>query len=380
MITDIAPRRASAWPCTVATMKKWVVPENSNKRVQRASRMIGKGTGTPEEIREARDVLSNYRLAHAFPLNAVTVTVRQRALAVNPNAVVAERRKRLPTILDKLKRHPTMSVTTMQDLGGCRVVFGTVAEVDELVRVLVDLPRSKNRVKKVYDYLRGDPGPRDSGYRGVHLVYEYGASKKEYHGLRIELQVRTLLQHAWATAVETMDLFSGSELKYGKGDADVLRFFVLVGSLMAYEEGTTPVPGAEGTREELAAELAHLEANVGVLERLRGYAAIVGEHAKTDRRNTLTLELWRTEGRLTVTVHETLAAAEDRITELEALDDENLDAVLINIARISQLRDAYPNYFADTGRFTEFVVACLSAQHSHATFQAHTQDSLSHNI
>jgi ppGpp synthetase/RelA/SpoT-type nucleotidyltranferase len=343
-------------------MKKWVVPENSNKRVQRASRTIGKGTGTPEEIQEARDVLSNYRLAHAFPLNAVTVTVRQRALDVNPNAVVAERRKRLPTILDKLKRHPTMSVTTMQDLGGCRVVFDTVAEVEELVSVLVDLPRSKNRVKKVYDYLRDDPGPRDSGYRGVHLVYEYGASKKEYHGLRIELQVRTRLQHAWATAVETMDLFSGSELKYGKGDADVLRFFVLVGSLMAYEEGTAPVPGAEGTREELAAELARLEANVGVLERLRGYAAIVGEHAKTDRRNTLTLELWRTEGQLTVTVHETLAAAEARITELEALDDEDLDAVLINIARISQLRDAYPNYFADTGRFTEFVVACLKEE------------------
>ncbi|MEU1661949.1 RelA/SpoT domain-containing protein [Streptomyces griseofuscus] len=226
-------------------MKKWVVPENSNKRVQRASRTIGKGTGTPEDIREARDVLSNYRLAHAFPLNAVTVTVRQRALEVNPNAVVAERRKRLPTILDKLKRHPTMSVTTMQDLGGgCRVVFDTVAEIDQLVSVLRDLPRSKNRVKKVYDYLRDDPGPRNSGYRGVHLVYEYGASKKEYHGLRIELQVRTQLQHAWATAVETMDLFSGSELKYGKGDADVLRFFVLVGSLMAFEEGTTPVPGA----------------------------------------------------------------------------------------------------------------------------------------
>ena len=176
----------------------------------------------------AREVLSNYRLAHAFPLNAVTVTVRQRALDVNPDAVVAERRKRLPTILEKLKRHPTMSVTTMQDLGGCRVVLESVAEVDKLVGVLRDLPRSKNRVKRVYDYLRDDPGPRDSGYRGVHLVYEYGASKQEYHGLRIELQVRTQLQHAWATAVETMDLFSGSELKYGKGDPEVLRFFVLV--------------------------------------------------------------------------------------------------------------------------------------------------------
>lgn len=86
----------------------------------------------------------------------------------------------------------------------------------------------------------------------------------------------------------------------------------------------------------------------------------MSEHAKTDRRNTLTLELWRTKGQLTVTVHETLAAAEARITELEALDDEDLDAVLINIARIGQLRDAYPNYYADTGRFTEFVEACLS--------------------
>lgn len=115
------------------------------------------------------------------------MTVRQRALNVNQNAVVAERRKRLPTIIDKLKRHPTMSVTTMQDLGGCRVVFETVAEVDELVAILVNSPRTKNRVQKVHDYLRDGPGPRSSGYRGVHLVYEYGASKKEYHGLRIEL-------------------------------------------------------------------------------------------------------------------------------------------------------------------------------------------------
>ena len=63
-----------------------------------------------------------------------------------------------------------------------------------------------------------------------------------------------------------------------------------------------------------------------------------------------------------MTVHETLADAEARLTALEAMDDENLDAVLINIARISQLRDAYPNYFADTGRFTEFVRAHLDGR------------------
>lgn len=128
-------------------MKRWAVPENTNSAVRRASKVVGKGIGTPEEIEAARAVLSNYRLAHAFPLNAVTVTVRQRALAVDPNAIVAQRHKRMPTILDKLERHPSMSVTTMQDLGGCRVVFETVDEVDELVGVLQHLPRSRNRVK-----------------------------------------------------------------------------------------------------------------------------------------------------------------------------------------------------------------------------------------
>lgn len=334
-----------------------VVPEYSKSAVSRASKLVGKGEGTPAELAEARAILSNFRSAHAFPLNAVTVTVRQKALRVNSNAVVAQRLKRLPTILDKLIRIPTMSVTTMHDLGGCRVVFETVDEVDELVNVLRELPRARNRVTRVYDYLRDNPGPKRSGYRGIHLVYEYGASKSEYRGLRIELQVRTQLQHAWATAVETMDLFSGSELKYGKGESEVIRFFVLVSSLMAGEEGTAPVPGAEDPVGELLDELARLEARLGIVERLRGYAAIVSSHATSDRRNALTLELRRGEGALTVTVHETMAEAEARLTQLESQNDDDLDAVLVNIARISQLQAAYPNYYADTSMFTDFVTS-----------------------
>ncbi|KAA9134835.1 RelA/SpoT domain-containing protein [Microbacterium caowuchunii] len=337
-----------------------VEPEHSRSAVGRASKAIGKGKGTPEELTEARAVLANFRSAHAYPLNAVTVTVRQKALEVNANAVVAQRLKRLPTILDKLKRIPTMSVTTMHDLGGCRVVFSSVGEVDALVEELIELPRARNRVLRTYDYLRADPenehaGPKPSGYRGMHLAYEYRASKEVYHGLRIELQVRTQLQHAWATAVETMDLFSGSELKYSKGDPQVIRFFVLVSSLMALEEGVSPVPGADAPKAELVDEVALLESEVGIIDRLEGYAAIVGDHATSDRRNALTLELRRSAGTLEVRVHEKQSDAEARLAELEALDDDDLDVVLVNIARISQLQAAYPNYYADTSMFTEFV-------------------------
>jgi ppGpp synthetase/RelA/SpoT-type nucleotidyltranferase len=332
-----------------------VVPEHSRSAVSRASKVIAKGQSSQEEADSARAVLSNFRSAHAYPLNAVTVNVRQKALAVNENAVVAQRLKRLPTILDKLKRIPTMNVTTMHDLGGCRVVLETVLEVDALVEELRDSRRAKNRVTRIYDYLHDDAGPKSSGYRGVHLAYEYHASKKEYDGLKIELQVRTQLQHAWATAVETVDLFSGSDLKYSKGTPEITRFFVIVSSLMAIEEGTTLVPGAEQKPQELIKELKELETHLNMMPRLRGYTAIVSDHASNDRRSALTLELRRSAQQLTVSVHESMTDAESRLAELESLDDNDLDVVLVNIARIGQLQAAYPNYYADTSKFTEFI-------------------------
>ena len=332
-----------------------IEPMYSKKAVRRAGRAIGEKKGTAQELADAREVLSNFRSAHGYPLVAVTMHARQRAIRVSPSAIVARRLKRLPTILDKLERYPDMNVTTMQDLGGCRVVLATVGQVEELVEGLVGATRTQNKIVRVYDYIHDEPGPKESGYRGVHLVYEYHASLEAFVGLRIELQVRTELQHAWATAVETIDLFSGSGLKYGRADKDLERFFVVASSLMAIEEHTTQVPGATDGSDELVAELRSLEAKVGALSRLEGYTAIVSQHAHSNRRSVLTLELKRREQELTVTVHETMASAEQRLAKLEALDDDNLDAVLIGVTQIGQLQSAYPNYYADTTNFSNFI-------------------------
>lgn len=343
----------------------WVKPLHSKTAVKRAGRLIGEGTASEAEITEATAIVSNFRSAHAYPLLSVTVHATTRARTINPDAVVARRLKRLPTIIDKLNRHPNMNVATMQDLGGCRVVLKSTEEVLALVEDLKTRNRARNDIIRSYDYLRGgkddhQSGPKSSGYRGHHLVYRYQASKEEFVGLQIEVQIRTELQHAWATAVETMDLFSQSEIKYGRADADLQRFFTVASSLMALQEGMTPVPGAEDEAASLARELAHLNSDLRVVERLSDYTAIVDRHSVTDRRNSLTLELRRSRAELNVRVHESASRAAERLAELEALQDDDLDVVLVNIAKIGQLRSAYPNYFADTEIFRHFVTSAIS--------------------
>ncbi|MEV8250498.1 RelA/SpoT domain-containing protein [Microbacterium sp. NPDC076768] len=341
-------------------MTNWAVPEHSRTQVRRAGGVIGRGESDAAEIEEARAKLSNYRSAHGYPLLSVAMHVRDKAIAIAPDAVVARRLKRLPTILDKLTRQPHMNVTTMQDLGGCRVIVAGVGEVYAIVEALQSA-RPRTKIIRSKDYIAE---PQQTGYRGVHLVYEYGAIKMAYRGLKIEVQVRSELQHAWATAVETMDLFSGSRLKYNEAEPALLRYFAVVGSLMAAREDTPPVVGAEGSVAELRAELIELERRHGVTHLLGGYSAVVTHLTalpKSDRRKTMVLKLWRNIRQIGVSVFETQAEAEGHLALIEAVNDDNVDAVLISVSRVGQIQSAYPNYFANTDAFVVFVLEEIAA-------------------
>jgi len=60
------------------------------------------------------------------------MTLKGRALQIDPNALIAQRLKRMPSILSKLKRFQNMELSRMQDLGGCRVVVESVKMVRHL--------------------------------------------------------------------------------------------------------------------------------------------------------------------------------------------------------------------------------------------------------
>lgn len=331
----------------------WVVREYSKTQVNKAGKLIGSGNANYSELSDAREKVSNYRSAHAYPLFSVTIHVRKNALAVSEGAIVARRLKRLPTIIDKLERHPNMNVTTMHDLGGCRVILQSVADVDALVERLIGATRAQNAIVRSYDYLR-DPGPQATGYRGMHLVYEYRATKPEFVGSLVEVQIRTELQHAWATAVETLDLFGGTRLKYGTGEASIKRYFLLVSALMAVAEGLPQPPEANSEAVKLRAELAQLENELGILDRLNSYVAIVQQFGSA-KRTTFLMQLHRREHTLYLDLFNNAAEAEQKLDELEALGDDNIDAVLVSSSKVGMLQSAYPNYFANTSAFSAFV-------------------------
>ncbi|WP_368389278.1 RelA/SpoT domain-containing protein [Mesorhizobium sp. LMG 17147] len=205
-------------------------PLHSLNRVDKAGRSLTSGfSGATDDLAaavgESFSVMLNHRASHSYPLNALHMTLRNRARSIDPVASTGQRLKRLDSILRKLRRNSSMQLSQMQDVGGCRAIVDSIESLHDLVDhygrnpLQHELSHSKNYV----DLPKGD------GYRGVHLMYRYHgrASSSPWDKLRIELQLRTRLQHAWATAVETVDAFTGEMLKFGGGRENWRRFFLL---------------------------------------------------------------------------------------------------------------------------------------------------------
>ena len=98
----------------------------------------------------------------------------------------------------------------MQDIGGVRTIVGSIEQVREL-QAAYKSSRFKHQLVSEKDYIAE---PKCDGYRSVHLVFRYVNKRApDYNGLSVEMQIRTKLQHAWATAVETMGTFLGQAHK-----------------------------------------------------------------------------------------------------------------------------------------------------------------------
>ncbi len=340
----------------------WKAPEYSKNQVIKAGKIIRDTIcNDSQDIQDAIKIIDNWRASHAFPLQVIYCHLKRNY--DQPNYIVAQRLKRLDSIIKKLRREPTMSLWTMQDLGGCRVVTPTVKDVYNVVETYKK-SRVRHILKKEYDYLQE---PKESGYRSYHLVYQYQSDTKNTYNrnMLIEIQVRTHLQHLWATALETMGLFTNQALKASHGETDTLYFFKLISSAFAIKENLPTVPGTPTKMKDIIPEIEALDHKHNYLSMLSAIRVAV-DHFDEKRRyqkGYYILILNYKERRLRLQFYKPgqIEIATKHYNQIEKTRADNkIDAVLVSVSSFSSLKSAYPNYFSDIGAFVAKVDELIS--------------------
>lgn len=349
------------------------VPSESKSQINRAGQILTQENPNPFEYEQAKELANRWRACHGYPINTFQATLRIKLNKYPAASFVAQRLKRMPTIIDKLKRYPAMKLTTMQDIGGIRAVVPSVREVYKLYHDYKNNPRLTHELIDEKDYIAG---PRsEDGYRSVHLIYKYNnVLAPEYNGLRLELQIRTKLQHVWATAVETMGTFLGQALKSRQGDQAWLDFFSLVSSAFSYMEGTAQIPRFRSlTQRKTCIEIKKIEASIRAIEKMRGFTTAVNMISSNRGRgkgSSYHLVVLDSINR-TVAIHaydrNSLGRAVEDYSrfESEAAGGATIEPVLVSAGPIDSLRKAYPNFFLDIGEFLKIVEKLISNAKRH---------------
>lgn len=224
----------------------------SREAASKAGKCLKNSSGQDEQ---ALATAQAWRVQHLEP-TARCFEALARCAEQFEGAVVSYRLKRMTSILRKLLRlNSNFKLGTLDDIGGCRLIVSSVDDVYRAVAVL----NEELGEPKAKDYISS---PQSSGYRSYHAIYKVPVGGITY---RIEVQIRTRLQHLWATGVEAVGEVYGLEYKSPdvraslEGEAQKReRFLMLSSHLFACEEGRPGVP-------DVADDLAVVRREVGAI-------------------------------------------------------------------------------------------------------------------
>jgi ppGpp synthetase/RelA/SpoT-type nucleotidyltranferase len=298
-------------------------------------------------------VLESWRMAHSDVINTFQALLRARAK--NLDIQVAQRLKRRATIVDKLSRHPGMQLARMDDVAGCRLIFPNI----ELLRDFRDKVHKANfkhvlkNEKTKYDYIES---PTDRGYRGIHDIYEHRSKKgnTKCDGLLIEIQYRTNVQHAWATAVEVVTEMTEHQPKFDRGDRRYIKLFCLASEMLARtHEGMPPHLFPDLDNKQLFAEFEALNSEIRVMQMLVDLVINdwVAERLKADH---VILRMNKEEG-FKLYQFDLELEASTKLLELEKEFPED-NIVLVGAQSVEELKSAFRNYFNDVNDFINLMM------------------------
>lgn len=331
----------------------------SNSELVRVGRALaGKILWTPELDTECQRIFAvahHWRESHVQPMTSLRAGLDGRRRSLGLDGITVSRLKRMRSIRKKLSR-TNLRLNQIQDLGGCRSVLTSIDAVNQLCEAFIE--KSDHEFLTETNYI---DEPKPSGYRCRHLMMRYKGKEAHLHGRKIELQVRTRLQHSWATAVEVVGAFLREDLKASNGNADWLRLFVLMSVEFARAEETTVVAELSN-REDCISEIIDLERRLNAVKTLESirfaFSGTDHIHYPAYTKPKFYLIQFDNEAReVSVVPHFSASSSADAYIIEEVKDQKNNtyrhNTVLVEADQVETVKRAFPNYFGDVQMFTE---------------------------
>jgi len=328
----------------------------SRNKVRNAGKRIAKAAGDLWVYRSDVDIVDEWRKAHLKPLSAIAMWLRKPSIDATGLAP-AQRLKRRSTVLDKLIQGRASDASTMQDLGGCRLIFRDLQSLQNFREYLETGTRAAHALqhdRDKYDYIAS---PKVTGYRGVHYVYGYtpsSSSNIELAGLKVEVQLRTDTQHAWATSVEIADLVLGARTKFEDGSGQYGEFFRIASELLArrHEGMTGCLP--ELSDAELRSAFHQEESKHNLLDRLDR----LREQGDINKIKEHTVLAFQTDGTLDIFGYTKAARAVEK--ERDLIDNPDCaHVVYVRASTPSAIKNSYRNYLTNPADFVKLMREAL---------------------
>lgn len=328
----------------------------SKNQVRKAGENVKDDKATSEDYK----TISLWRSKHISIMTAMVNAINRKLKVNNLKAIIVARRlKRFSSIEFKLKRFPNMKFDTMQDIAGVRVVFKELQQVKNF-QMLMEKTYSKEDKKIKFklistkDYIQK---PKDDGYRSIHQIFEHKDAK-----MHLELQIRTQLQHYWATAVEVLGMKGESKIKQGKGEDYHKEFFKLSSALFSYTENTTISSKYKSlSKKDICKKIAELNQKHNILKNLSGLA-VSGQNIENQANEKnyyfiVVLNFITNTLRITGFKERDFIEAKKfyEFCEQDSKENQNTDVVLISLDKFKLLKQAYPNYYLDSGSFIRAI-------------------------
>ena len=329
----------------------------SRNKINKSGKVLLAGPEMGFSYTDANLVVEDWRKLHMIPLQELVEEVT-RVLADGgvQAAFSSHRLKRMTSIIAKLRHNPGMGLGGLQDIGGARFVF---EDIDSLLKAqkIISQASFKHFVtdRDPYDYVAK---PKASGYRSIHFTYKYVSDNDDFDGLRVELQIRTRLQHDWAMAVETAELISKSSLKASLGDENWLSFFKLSSAVFAQKEGMPVAESFAGYSEkDYCVQYAQLDKDFKFLDQLQALVSAVKISEKHTLRGgfaVLLIQFAEKRVQLRHFQSDNLEDATKYYSEVEkSIYDQNSAVVLVSVSDMKELQEAYPSYFLNASEFIQ---------------------------